>query len=44
MKYLDLQKVHDGLKAEFYKERGALEAKYEKCYQPLYDKVIMTGS
>ncbi|KAK9936536.1 hypothetical protein M0R45_013372 [Rubus argutus] len=35
---IEIQKVHDGLKEEFYKERGALEAKYEKCYQPLYDK------
>ncbi|KAK9936539.1 hypothetical protein M0R45_013375 [Rubus argutus] len=26
------------LSAQFYKDRGALEAKYEKLYQPLYDK------
>ncbi|KAK9914372.1 hypothetical protein M0R45_038155 [Rubus argutus] len=33
-----IQKEHDELKAQFYKDRGALEAKYEKLYQALYDK------
>ncbi|KAL6201246.1 hypothetical protein ACLB2K_024961 [Fragaria x ananassa] len=35
---IQIQKDHDQLKAQFYKDRGALEAKYEKLYQPLYDK------
>nr|XP_011470844.1 PREDICTED: nucleosome assembly protein 1;2-like isoform X2 [Fragaria vesca subsp. vesca] len=36
---IQIQKDHDELKAQFYKDRGALEAKYEKVfYQPLYDK------
>nr|XP_011460162.1 PREDICTED: nucleosome assembly protein 1;3-like [Fragaria vesca subsp. vesca]XP_011460163.1 PREDICTED: nucleosome assembly protein 1;3-like [Fragaria vesca subsp. vesca]XP_011460164.1 PREDICTED: nucleosome assembly protein 1;3-like [Fragaria vesca subsp. vesca] len=42
---IQIQKDHDELKAQFYKDRGALEAKYEKLYQPLYDKRynIMNG-
>lgn len=39
---IKLQKDHDELKAQFYKDRGALEAKYEKLYQPLYDKVSIS--
>ncbi|KAK9914379.1 hypothetical protein M0R45_038162 [Rubus argutus] len=40
-----IQKEHNQLKAQFYKDRGALEAKYEKLYQPLYDKryLIVNG-
>ena len=46
MKHLEdfstcMQKDHDELKVQFYKDRGALEAKYEKLYQPLYDKVAL---
>ncbi|XP_062013025.1 nucleosome assembly protein 1;2-like [Rosa rugosa] len=35
---MEIQEVHDRLKAEFYKERGALEDKYEKSYEPLYEQ------
>jgi len=34
-----VQGKHDELEAEFFKEREALEAKYQKLYQPLYTKV-----
>ncbi|PRQ29089.1 putative nucleosome assembly protein (NAP) [Rosa chinensis] len=37
---MEIQEVHDRLKAEFYKERGALEAKYEKSYEPLYEQGV----
>nr|XP_011470848.1 PREDICTED: nucleosome assembly protein 1;1-like [Fragaria vesca subsp. vesca] len=35
---IQIQKDHDELKAQFYKDRGALEAKYEKLYRPFYEK------
>ena len=34
-----LQSQHDDLEAKFFEERAALEAKYQKLYQPLYTKV-----
>ncbi|KAL0345094.1 UNVERIFIED_CONTAM: Nucleosome assembly protein 1 [Sesamum radiatum] len=36
---------HDDLEAKFFEERAALEAKYQKLYQPLYTKryEIVTG-
>ncbi|RDX81936.1 Nucleosome assembly protein 1;2, partial [Mucuna pruriens] len=34
----EVQGKHDELEAEFFKEREALEAKYQKLYQPLYTK------
>lgn len=34
-----LQSEHDELEAKFFDERAALEAKYQKLYQPLYTKV-----
>lgn len=33
-----LQSQHDELKAKFFEERAALEAKYQKLYEPLYTK------
>lgn len=37
--FLNLQSQHDELEAKFLEERAALEAKYQKLYQPLYTKV-----
>lgn len=34
----ELQGQHDGLEAKFFEERAALEAKYQKLYEPLYAK------
>ncbi|KAL9314660.1 hypothetical protein ACSQ67_020112 [Phaseolus vulgaris] len=34
----EIQGKHDEIEAEFFKEREALEAKYQKLYQPLYTK------
>ena len=34
-----LQGKHDEIEADFLKEKEALEAKYQKLYQPLYTKV-----
>ncbi|AES65459.2 nucleosome assembly protein [Medicago truncatula] len=34
----EIQKEHDDLKAKFFEERAALEAKYQLLYQPLYTK------
>ncbi|WVZ18867.1 hypothetical protein V8G54_006189 [Vigna mungo] len=34
----EIQGKHDELEAEFFKEREALEAKYQKLYQPFYTK------
>ena len=34
----EIQSQHDELEAKFFKERAALEAKYQKLYQPLYSK------
>lgn len=34
----ELQGQHDELKAKFLEEKAALEAKYEKLYEPLYTK------
>eukprot|EP00258_Populus_trichocarpa_P015421 XP_006371979.1 nucleosome assembly protein 1;2 isoform X2 [Populus trichocarpa] len=33
-----IQSQHDELEAKFFEERAALEAKYQKLYQPLYTK------
>uniref|UniRef100_A0A3Q7GJU3 Nucleosome assembly protein 1 n=1 Tax=Solanum lycopersicum TaxID=4081 RepID=A0A3Q7GJU3_SOLLC len=33
-----LKTQHDDLEAKFFEERAALEAKYQKLYQPLYTK------
>ena len=38
---LILQGQHDDLEAKFLEERAALEAKYQKLYDPLYTKVHM---
>jgi nucleosome assembly protein 1-like 1 len=35
----ELQSDHDELEAKFKEERAALEAKYQKLYEPLYSKV-----
>lgn len=35
------QGKHDDLEAKFFEERAALEAKYQKLYQPLYAKVCL---
>ncbi|CAL1413999.1 unnamed protein product [Linum trigynum] len=32
----EIQSQHDELEAKFFEERAALEAKYQKLYQPLY--------
>ena len=37
--FINLQSQHDELEAKFFEERAALEAKYQKLYQPLYTKV-----
>ncbi|KAJ6742761.1 TESTIS-SPECIFIC Y-ENCODED PROTEIN [Salix viminalis] len=34
----EIQSQHDELEAKFFEERAALEAKYQKVYQPLYTK------
>ncbi|XP_059431910.1 nucleosome assembly protein 1;2 [Corylus avellana] len=34
----EIQSHHDELEAKFFEERAALEAKYQKLYQPLYTK------
>ncbi|XP_016503801.1 nucleosome assembly protein 1;3-like [Nicotiana tabacum] len=34
----EIQTQHDELEAKFFEERAALEAKYQKQYQPLYTK------
>ncbi|XWS26682.1 hypothetical protein CRYUN_Cryun26dG0051300 [Craigia yunnanensis] len=34
----EIQGQHDELEAKFFEERAALEAKYQKLYQPLYAK------
>jgi len=34
----ELQSKHDELEAKFFEERAALEAKYQKLYDPLYSK------
>ncbi|KAL0426881.1 UNVERIFIED_CONTAM: Nucleosome assembly protein 1 [Sesamum latifolium] len=41
----EIQSQHDDLEAKFLEERAALEAKYQKLYQPLYTKryEIVTG-
>ncbi|KAK4391809.1 Nucleosome assembly protein 1 [Sesamum angolense] len=41
-----LESQHDDLEAKFFEERAALEAKYQKLYQPLYTKryEIVTGA
>ncbi|THU61140.1 hypothetical protein C4D60_Mb07t20140 [Musa balbisiana] len=33
-----IQSQHDELEAKFFEERAALEAKYQKLYEPLYSK------
>jgi len=39
MIYTFPQGQHDELEAKFFEERAALEAKYQKLYEPLYVKV-----
>ncbi|RID44317.1 hypothetical protein BRARA_I01122 [Brassica rapa] len=41
----DIQNQHDEIEAKFFEERAALEAKYQKLYQPFYTKryEIVTG-
>ncbi|CAA2960524.1 nucleosome assembly 1 2 [Olea europaea subsp. europaea] len=41
-----IQSQHDELEAKFFEERAALEARYQKLYQPLYAKryEIVTGA
>ncbi|XP_052183448.1 nucleosome assembly protein 1;4-like isoform X2 [Diospyros lotus] len=34
----ELQSEHDELEAKFFEERAALEAKYQKLYEPMYTK------
>lgn len=34
----EIQKQHDEFEAKFFEERAALEAKYQKLYEPLYKK------
>jgi nucleosome assembly protein 1-like 1 len=34
----EIQSEHDELEAKFYEERAALEAKYQKLYEPMYTK------
>lgn len=34
----EIQSKHDELEAKFFEERAALEAKYQKLYEPLYAK------
>ncbi|KAG0502423.1 hypothetical protein HPP92_002495 [Vanilla planifolia] len=34
----EIQSQHDDFEAKFYEERAALEAKYQKLYEPLYKK------
>ncbi|KAK9142380.1 hypothetical protein Syun_011780 [Stephania yunnanensis] len=34
----EIQSQHDELEAKFFEERAALEAKYQKMYEPLYAK------
>lgn len=34
------QSQHDELEAKFFEERAALEARYQKLYEPLYSKVL----
>ncbi|KAK4791630.1 hypothetical protein SAY86_032043 [Trapa natans] len=34
----DIQNQHNEIEAKFFEERAALEAKYQKLYQPLYTK------
>uniref|UniRef100_A0A0D3GAA0 Uncharacterized protein n=1 Tax=Oryza barthii TaxID=65489 RepID=A0A0D3GAA0_9ORYZ len=34
----EIQSQHDDLEAKFFEERAALEAKYQKMYEPLYSK------
>ncbi|KAL6129760.1 hypothetical protein ACLB2K_073109 [Fragaria x ananassa] len=42
----EIQSQHDELETKFFEERAALEAKYQKLYQPLYNKryEIVTGA
>ncbi|KAL2480136.1 Nucleosome assembly protein 1-2 [Abeliophyllum distichum] len=42
----NIQTQHDELEAKFFEERAALEAKYQKLYQPLYAKrfAIVNGA
>ncbi|AQK95812.1 Nucleosome assembly protein 1-2 [Zea mays] len=37
-KLREIQGEHDELEAKFFEERAALEAKYQKLYEPLYSK------
>jgi hypothetical protein len=44
MRLFNVQSQHDELEVKFFEERAALEAKYQKLYQPLYTKVRYTWS
>ena len=35
-----LQSQHDELEKKFFEERAALEARYQKLYEPFYTKVL----
>jgi nucleosome assembly protein 1-like 1 len=35
---MEIQSQHDEIEAKFFEERAALEAKYQKLYEPLYTK------
>lgn len=39
--WIFIQGQHDDLEAKFFEERAALEAKYQKLYEPLYTKVCI---
>lgn len=39
MFFFEWQSHHDELEAKFFEEKAALEAKYQKLYEPLYTKV-----
>lgn len=39
-----MQSQHDEQEAKFFEEKAALEAKYQKLYEPLYSKVILSLS
>lgn len=39
MMFFEWQSLHDELEAKFYEEKAALEAKYQKLYEPMYTKV-----
>lgn len=38
-----MQSQYNELEAQFLEERAALEAKFHKLYEPLYNKVMCVG-